>query len=219
MKTIAVVYTSMGNLVNTMKTLLKEAFPDYRIVNIADDSLINEVIANGSVTEGVKARLKAYYDAAAVTKPELIISACSSVGAYAEEYAETAAVPVVRIDHAMIAKALETAGRIGVLASLGTTLDPTVDYITRIAKEKGREVEICAKVATGAYEANAKGDKETHNKLLLETAKDMNGSIDVLLLAQGSMASMEQTIADELGVPVFSSPRLCVEETINRLKG
>ena len=129
MKTVVVVYTSMGGLVNNMKTLLKEALPDFRIVNIADDSLINEVIAAEYLTDGVKTRLFKYFDAAASLKPDLIVSACSSVGALAEEYNASSDVPVLRIDHAMILRALQSGKRIGILAALGTTMEPTKDYI------------------------------------------------------------------------------------------
>lgn len=219
MKTVAVVYTSMGNLVSTMKSQLSEALPDYRIVNIADDSLINDVIAAGRITPEVKARLFSYFSAASILKPEIIISACSSVGAIAEEYSERSEVPVLRIDHAMIVKALEAGDRIGVLASLGTTMEPTKDYISRLAEEAGRKAELTGMVAEGAYEANAKGDKETHDRLLLQTAEKMKGKVDVVLLAQGSMAKMEGPIHELLGIPVYSSPRLCIEEVVRILKG
>ena len=41
-------------------------------------------------------------------------------------------------------------------------------------------------------------------------AREMNEGIDVLLLAQGSMARMEQPLADALGKPVLSSPERCM---------
>ena len=47
MDTVVVVYTSMGGLINTMKKELSAALPDCRIVNIADDSLIREVVEHG----------------------------------------------------------------------------------------------------------------------------------------------------------------------------
>ena len=56
MDTIVVVYTSMGGLINTMKKELSAALPDCRIVNIADDSLIREVVEHGRVTDRVRVR-------------------------------------------------------------------------------------------------------------------------------------------------------------------
>ena len=219
MKTVVVVYTSMGGLVNNMKTLLKEALPDFRIVNIADDSLINEVIAAEYLTDGVKTRLFKYFDAAASLKPDLIVSACSSVGALAEEYNASSDVPVLRIDHAMILRALQSGKRIGILAAHGTTMEPTKDYISRQCKKEGREVEVLGLVAEGAYQANVRGEKDLYNKLLLDAAGQMKGKVDAVLLAQGSMASMEQPIHELLGVPVLSSPKLCCEEVVKIVRG
>ena len=35
---------------------------------------------------------------------------------------------------------------------------------------------------------------------------------DVIILAQGSMARMEEELRRQTGLPVYSSPRLCAEE-------
>lgn len=104
MDTIVVVYTSMGGLINTMKKELSAALPDCRIVNIADDSLIREVVEHGRVTDRVRERMMHYFQAAARWDPKVIISACSSVGEVAEAADKTLSVPVIRIDRAMIKK-------------------------------------------------------------------------------------------------------------------
>ena len=84
MKKIAVVYTSMGGLVSTLKKTLSD-ITESEIVNIADDSLIHDVIINGTITDSVRNRMNHYFHAAADTGADLIISACSSVGDLAEE--------------------------------------------------------------------------------------------------------------------------------------
>lgn len=212
MKSIVVVYTSLGGLINTMKKEFLERMPEYRLVNIADDSLIKEVMENGKVTESVKKRMMHYFKAAAEWKPEVIVSACSSVGEVAEEAGKHLDVPIVRIDHAMIVKALEKGERIGVLASLATTMEPTVSYIQRLATAMNRNVKVLGKVAEGAYEANSRGETEVHDTLIAEAAKSIMNDVDVIILAQGSMAKMEGVLKEATGRPVFSSPRLCVEE-------
>ncbi len=212
MKKIAVVYTSMGGLIHTMDSLLKQAKPDYQIINIADDSLIREVIANGSVTSDVHTRLMHYFQAAAVMKPEVIISACSSVGGVAEYADKVLDVPVVRIDRAMIEAALAKGDRIGVVASLETTVLPTLDYVSRLAEECGKKAEVYGKTAEGAYEANSRGDTRLHDELITKAASELAPSCDVMILAQGSMARMEEPLRTLLGIPVFSSPALCVKK-------
>ncbi len=218
MKKIAVVYTSMGGLVSTMKKLCREELPDYELVNIADDSLIREVMTNGHVTEGVRKRMMHYYQAAAELAPELIIGACSSVGEVTEEADRMLDVPVLRIDHAMIVHALSTGRRIGVLASLGTTMEPTVSYVKRIAEEEKRAVDVIGKLADGAYEANSRGQADVHDRLIEEAAEEIRKDVDVLILAQGSMARMEETLRERTGLPVYASPWLCIQEVKQKLE-
>jgi hypothetical protein len=52
----------------------------------------------------------------------------------------------------------------------------------------------------------SKGDKEGHNKLVIKTIQELANSVDVIALAQGSMAVL---IPDLKGVdiPVLSSPK------------
>ncbi len=215
MNTIAVVYTSLGGLIQTMKKEFSAVLPEYRLVNIADDSLIKEVMEAGRVTDSVKKRMMHYFQAAAEWKPQVIVSACSSVGEVAEEANDILGIPVVRIDHAMIDRALAEGDRIGVLASLGTTMEPTVSYINRLAEKAGRQVQVTGRVAEGAYEANSRGETEIHDKLIAEAARSIVKDVDVLILAQGSMARMEEVLQKETGLPVYSSPGLCAKEVIS----
>ena len=212
MTKIAIVYTSLGGLIQTMKKEFARAMPGCTLINIADDSLIREVMEEGAVTEGVRERMMHYFQAAANCNPQVIVSACSSVGEVAEEADQKWGIPVVRIDHAMIEKALEEGNRIGVLASLGTTMEPTVSYIRRLAADRGREVQVVGKVAEGAYEANARGETAVHDARIAQAAKEIQADADVIILAQGSMARMEEELRRQTGLPVYSSPRLRAEE-------
>lgn len=212
MEKIAVVYTSLGGLIETMKKEFSERIPDCKVYHIADDSLIQEVIEAGGVTESVRRRMMHYFQAAAELKPCVIVSACSSVGEAAEEADKMLDIPVIRIDHAMIEKALQEGKRIGVIASLETTMAPTVSGIQRLAAESGRQVEVTGRVAEGAYAANRQGDTKLHDSLIAEAAESIMHDVDVLILAQGSMARMEMPLRKITGLPVYSSPGLCVEE-------
>lgn len=217
MKTIAILYTSTGPLVQRMKGLVKQQYPDSRCLNLADDSLIADVKANGGLTPNLSRRMLLHVQSLVEAGADVVVSACSSVGAAAETAAALFDIPVVRIDEAMIRKAITTGSRIGVLASLATTMQPTCDYIERIARQSGKPVTVSGCVAQGAYEALSGGDAARHDALLLQAADELAKQVDVLLLAQGSMTEMEQALAQKTGIPVFSSPALCVESLKNYL--
>ena len=202
---IAAIYT--GNaLVTPLSNLLKAELPDYEVMNILDDSMIGEIIENGKLTKNVALRLYAYYGIAAASGAELILNTCSSIGDAVYGARELFSIPILRIDEAMARKAVAMADRIAVLATLPTTLDPTIRLIEKCAGEEGKTISTVPALAAGAFDAITNGDSGTHDRLILEAAGTVSDKCDVILLAQASMARMEQTLNEHTGLPVFSSP-------------
>ena len=179
---IVAVHTAMA-LVEPLNKLFKEYLPEVKLNHIADDSLIQEVIANNAVTPAVKRRLLAYYNAAADAGADVVFNCCSSVGGVAEMGDEVAPVKVFRIDGPMAEKAVVEGKKIGVIATLPTTLQPTVKLLQDKAVAAGREIEIVEGLAEGAFAAGQSGDKATHDRLIEEVAKKIADKVDVIVLA------------------------------------
>ena len=204
------VHTAMA-LVEPMNKLFKELMPEVKLNHIADDSLIQEVIANNAVTPAVRRRLLSYYNAAADAGADVVFNTCSSVGDIADYGNGYARIPIFRIDQPMAAKAVTSAQRIGVISSLPTTLDPTCRLLQNEAKKAGRDVVLVEGLADGAFAAGQSGDSETHDRLIAEAAQKIADKVDLFVLAQGSMARMEQRLSEMTGKPVLSSPVLGVK--------
>jgi Asp/Glu/hydantoin racemase len=218
MRTIAAIYTGVA-LVKPLSDQLKEALPGYRIMNILDDSMIAEIIAEGRLTASVRRRLYSYYDAAASAGAELILNTCSSIGEAVYAARDFIPVPIVRIDEAMARRAVAEGSRIAVLATLSTTIDPTIALLRRCAAEAGKTITTISAVAEGAFPAITAGDAATHDRLLAETAKKVSADCDLILLAQGSMGRMEAPLRELTGKTVYSSPRLAIEMVKKMLEG
>lgn len=197
-------------LVGPLTELFKQEFPEVEVEHIAESSLIKEVIKNNAVTNAVRRRLLDYYNAAADSGADIIFNTCSSVGDVADMAAGISRVPVFRIDGPMAEKAVTSASRIGVISTLPTTLDPTCRLLQNKAKAAEVEVELVEGLADGAFAAGQSGDGDTHDRLIAEAAQRIADKVDLFVLAQGSMARMEQRLAELTGKPVLSSPTLGV---------
>jgi Asp/Glu/hydantoin racemase len=204
------VHTAMA-LVEPLTRTFAELLPEVNVNHIADSSLIKEVIANNMVTPAVRRRLLAYYNAAADAGADVVFNTCSSVGDVADYGNTYAPIPVFRIDQPMAAQAVAVYNRIGVISTLPTTLDPTCRLLKNEAKKVGREVTLVEGLADGAFAAGQSGDGETHDRLIAEAAGRIANQVDAFVLAQGSMARMEQRLSDLTGKPVLSSPVLGVK--------
>jgi Asp/Glu/hydantoin racemase len=129
-----------------------------------------------------------------------------------EAAAKLIAVPVVRVDQPMADKAVATGRRIGVIATLRTTLEPTADLIQRRARLAGKEVEVTSRLAEGAFDALMSGDAARHDAVVTAALKDQSTHVDVIVLAQASMARIADSLAPEdRVVPILASPILGVE--------
>lgn len=195
-------------LVGPLTDLFKEHLPEVQVEHIAESSLIKEVIANNAVTPAVRRRLLDYYNAAADSGADIVFNTCSSVGDIADMGNSISRVPIFRIDRPMAEKAVQEAARIGVISTLPTTLDPTCRLLQTCAQEAGKQVTLVEGLADGAFAAGQSGDGETHDRLIAEAAARIADQVDLFVLAQGSMARMEQRLAELTGKPVLSSPVL-----------
>ncbi len=210
---VAAVHTAMA-LVEPLTKLFKEHLPEVKLNHIADDSLIQEVIANNEVTPAVRRRLISYYNAAADMGADVVFNCCSSVGKVAEMGDLVAPIKVFRIDGPMAEKAVREGKKIGVIATLPTTLEPTVALLQDKAAPAGVEIEVVEGLAKGAFGA----DKATHDGLIEQEAVKLADQVDIIVLAQGSMAAMEEKLRAMTGKPVLSSPLLGVEGLKEYLK-
>jgi len=210
MKHVICVHTAMA-LVEPLTKTFQELIPEVKVDHIADSSLIKEVIANNQVTPAVRRRLLSYYNAAADAGADVVFNTCSSVGDVADYGDQYARIPVFRIDRPMAAKAVAGYDRIGVISTLPTTLDPTCRLLLTEAEKAGRQVTLVEGLADGAFAAGQSGDGETHDRLIAEAAQRIASQVDMFVLAQGSMARMEQRLSELTGKPVLSSPVLGVK--------
>ena len=207
---VVCVHTAMA-LVEPLTKTFAELLPEVNVNHIADSSLIKEVIANNAVTPAVRRRLLGYYNAAADAGADVVFNTCSSVGDVADYGDICARIPVFRIDRPMAAAAVRQAGRIGVISTLPTTLDPTCRLLLGEAEKAGRKVTLVEGLADGAFAAGQSGDGVTHDRLIAEAAQRIADRVDLFVLAQGSMARMEQRLGELTGKPVLSSPVLGVK--------
>ena len=209
MKTVAVVHTGPAT-VQPIKQQFQELLPDVRVINIVDDSLLNDVIAAGHLTEAVAGRILTYMQEGQKMGAVAILNACSSVGEAATAARAGLSIPVVKIDERMAERAVALGPRIGVVATVRTTLEPTIRLIRAKAKETGQQIEISEGLAEGAFQALLEGKTEAHDEVVRRTILSLVDKVDVIVLAQASMARLTSSLGDLKG-PVLSSPRSGVE--------
>ena len=210
-KTLALIHTS-ATLVPVFQQLCKAHLPNVDTFNIVDDSLVRAIGAKGALTADIARRVEAYITSAEAGGADHILVTCSSIGPAVEASAPFCAVPVLRVDQPMADAAVAAGRRIGVIATLPTTLNPTSDLVRRRAALAGKEIELTARLVSGAFEALMSGDAATHDALVSAALRELSSQVDVILLAQASMARVVDALPEaDKRVPIFASPPLAIK--------
>lgn len=199
------VHTALA-MVEPITTLFKEHLPDVKLNHIVDDSLIQEVIAANTVTPAVAKRLVSCYHIAEDAGADIIFNTCSSIGDIAQMARSMVRIPLLKIDDPMAADAVSRATRIGVIATLPTTLAPTARLLQTMALAEGKQIEVVEGLAEGAFQAMMSGDRDTHDNLILKASEKVAPKVELIVLAQGSMGRMAPQLEALTGLPVLSSP-------------
>lgn len=210
MKTIVAIYTGKG-LADPLQAVINKTLPDFRLISLIDDNIIGECVRAGGMTAEVQSRLLNYYACAEKMGADVILNTCSSVGEAVYEARKTLKTPIIRIDEPMAKLAVSKYSRIGVVATLPTTLNPTMRLLEIEAEKIGKPVQVLDGLAKGAYDALVAGDPAQHDALIAQTVKNLESKADCILLAQGSMARMEAALRDSVKIPVYASPQLCAD--------
>jgi Asp/Glu/hydantoin racemase len=208
------VFVSVEPIINE---LIAEVIPDAEVMHFVDSDVLATVVREQGISPASEQRMVHLAEAAEAAGADIIFSACSSLGPALDVAADAVSTPVVKVDEAMALRAAREGDRIGVLATVPTTLGPTSDLIARKATELGRDVEITQRLAAGAFDVLMSGDRAGHDALVTEQALELAKTVDIIVLAQASMSRLVDVLAERTGVPVLSSPRMGVEFLAQRL--
>jgi Asp/Glu/hydantoin racemase len=217
-KTLGLIHTS-ATLVPVFQKLCSDYLPGINVFNIVDDSLIKDVITRNELTKLTSRRVVDHVASAEAAGADFILVTCSSIGAAIEAAAGLTGVPVLRVDQPMADLAVRTGKKIGVIATLPTTLGPTSDLVKRRAAIAGKVIELTSRLCEGAFEALMGGQPEKHDEMVAKALVELSAEVDVILLAQASMSRVVDGLPDaEKRIPILASPALAIQHIADLFK-
>lgn len=194
--------------VATFDALRDEEAPDVELVHVVREDLLA-----GARDHGPDAMADQVASAVRDLSADAVLCTCSTIGAVAERV--DAGVPVLRLDRPMAAAAVETGGAVVVLATLESTLAPTLALLSEEAARTRTSPRVEATVVPGAWERFEAGDLAGYRAVLVEAIEGTAGA-DVIVLAQASMSPAADTA--RVAVPVLTSPRLGLRAAIDLVR-
>ncbi|MFJ3223213.1 aspartate/glutamate racemase family protein [Streptomyces sp. NPDC086783] len=197
--TLALLHTSPAHI-PVFEALRDESHPELRLRHLVAEDLLARARVEGP--DAVAGDVRAALDRAVADGAGAVLCTCSTIGAVAE--AAGAGVPVLRVDRPMAAAAVAVGPRVVVLATVESTLAPTVALVEEEARRAGRPADVRTLLVDGAFARFEAGDTDGCARLVAEAA-DAVTDADVIVLAQASMAPAQHLTTT--AVPVLASPR------------
>ena len=191
-----------------VQRFIDELVPEVEVVHFVDDTIQNTnfACAPGVIPPGNYAK----FVQAALWQQEygvdLILLACSTFNRAVEHARPMIRVPLLQIDRPMMDLAVQQGSRIGLLATVPTTVPASERLLRLAANDAGRSVAITTRLCSDAFAALKAGQTEKHNELLLAEIDRLSGDVDAIVLAQLSMSALEPRLA-ATKVPVYNSGR------------
>jgi Asp/Glu/hydantoin racemase len=210
---------AVATAIPPIRRAFEEDWPDAKLSNLLDDDLMPAFTREGGLTPHITERICELALYAARTGADGILFTCS-VFPQAEDMAKRLVrVPLLKPDEAMFAAALDTGRRVGVVATNPPAAPAAAAQLLAGAKARGTEIQVIESVAQGAFAIGNAGDAATHDRMVVEAAERIAGSVDVICLAQVSMALARTAVQARVSVPVLTSPATAVVRLKRLLNG
>ncbi len=200
-------------LISVFDRLTAQILPGVRVKHILDEPLLETIRLRGRLAQADGKRLLGHVKQAELIGAQAVLVTCSTTSPLVDHLQAQFSIPIFKIDQAMIEQAVHLGGRIGVLATNRTTLEPTRQMLLAQAAKTGKKIEYEESFIEGALDALLMGQPELHDRLVHQAIREIRATVDVVVLAQASMArALETETVHHEGAPVLSSPYLALEQ-------
>ena len=125
-------------LIPIFSQLAKTMLPGVDVFHMTDESLIRNTIQQEHLTKTTIRRLVNMVQSAHEAGADAVMVTCSSIGPEWRSQSQVLDFPIFRIDEAMAESAVNMGTRIGVAATLRTTLEPTLALLSATAERTGK---------------------------------------------------------------------------------
>lgn len=206
-KTLGLIHTT-SLTISIAEPFIREIIPEVQVMHLCDDTIQRDNLNSevGVIPKVNYFKFVTYAHFLEEAKVDLIMLMCSTFNRAVELARSMINVPMLQIDRPMMELAVNTGKRIGLIATLPSTVPSSERLLRLVAEEANKEIEIKTVLCSEAFKELTKGNVEKHNEMLLEEIDKLSRDVDCICMAQISMSVLESRLANTR-VPVFNSGR------------
>jgi hypothetical protein len=169
-------------------TSFKQQWPEANIINVLEESLAVEMLADGKMTPRMIERFSRLGQYCVDAGADGILFTCSAFGEAINHLKTQQSIPILTSNQAMFEELLERGGTIAMLTTFGPSLQTLRDELSQMMQEKGVEVQVDSFMVDGALDALLARDQAQHDLLIAEQINRLS-QYSTIVLGQFSMAA------------------------------
>ena len=179
--------------------------PGIDFFHVMDEGILRKLAASGKITPEITQWLADMALSAQRAGADMAVVSCSSLSPCVNTVQKQVDIPVIKIDAPMMEYAVTHAKRIGLVMTNPTTEAPSKILFREVSDKLGRDATLIPCLCPYAFAKLNQGDVLGHDLEVIKSVEDILAEVDVVMLAQISIARVKDRLDDSIKSRVFSS--------------
>jgi len=192
-------------VVDSLHSIVAEKCPGNEINHVMDEGILRRLSNLGTITPEIIQWLSNMVQSTESTGADLAVVSCSSLSPCVNEVRNQVGIPVLKVDEPMMEYAIRNAGRIGLLMTNPTTETPSTILFQEVRERLKSSATLETRLCPSAFAKLNNGDIQGHDTEVIETVKNLLDDVEIVMLAQISIARVRKQIDPSISGRVLSS--------------
>ena len=192
-------------VVDSLHSVVAEQCPGNEINHVMDEGILRRLSTLGTITPEIVQWLSNMVHSAESAGADLAVVSCSSISPCVNEVRNRVGIPVLKVDEPMMEYAIRNAGRIGLLMTNPTTETPSTLLFEEVRERLKSSATLETRLCPNAFAKLNRGDIEGHDTEVVEAVKNLLDEVEIVMLAQISIARVKKQIDPVISGRVLSS--------------
>lgn len=173
--------------------------------HVLDEGILRRLAELGKITPEIVDWLTKMVASTEAIGAGLAVVSCSSLSPCVNQVRDRVRIPVLKVDEPMMEYAVQNGDRIGLVMTNPTTEQPSRLLFSEVAERFNSTATLIPKLCEGAFAKLTSGDSKGHDRAVVKVVEQLLRQVDIVLLAQISMAPIRDNLDRESASRVFSS--------------
>jgi Asp/Glu/hydantoin racemase len=174
-------------------------------LHVLDEGLLRALKREGQITPEITDWMTGMVRSVEKQGAELAVVSCSSLSPCVNAIREAVNIPVLKIDEPMMEWAVQYAETIGLVMTNPTTEQPSKLLIHEVSQRLAKPVHVISRLCSEAFWKLNAGDIQGHDDEVIRAVHELLTGVDVVILAQISIARILDKLDKDLKSKVLSS--------------